>query len=104
MVLLVDLFGTLVPKWPSRSAFEVKSRMASYLEVEVSKFLRAWEPHLAGCMIGRITIEDSKRAATRELCCHDIADTQVRELDEMWISFVRGLVQPRDDAIATLRW
>lgn len=102
--LIVDLFGTLVPKWPSRLSTQTLRQMAASLGVDEVTFADAWQLRTCDWELGRITLEKSLSDVLAALGW-PAETSKVNEPKGMWMDLVRKCIRPRnDDVLDTLRW
>lgn len=93
--VIFDLFGTLVPKWPSALACEVRRGLCDTLQVDSEAFLRAFRRTDLAREIGRVTFEQGLQRAA-EAC--NAADLQrIERATKHWLRFVRERVALREE-------
>ena len=102
--LVVDLFGTLVPKWPSQLSAQTQRQMAEYLGVAETTFIEAWQSSAHGWQIGRKTPEESVSDVLAILGL-PAEISRKDNLCHMWRNLVQECIRPRSDGVLdTLRW
>lgn len=100
--VVFDLFGTLVPPWPSSATEELAKAMAEVLAVGAQDFARAWTADTDARMTG--ALDDSLRRVCEGLgVVLPTADPALAQIVERRIAMTRGhLLRPRADAEPTL--
>jgi len=101
--LIVDLFGTLVPKWPNALSVERKRRMAEAVSVEERVFRDAWGATWLDRELGRLSLEESIARALQQVAPSAAPDS-VSRLRDIWLGPVTDHLHTtrRREAIATL--
>jgi putative hydrolase of the HAD superfamily len=101
--LIVDLFGTLVPKWSEEISVARKRRMAETAGVEERVFRNAWGKTWLDRELGRVSLEQCI-ADVLDRVAAPVAPDTVARLRNVWLGPAREhlTTTPRPDAIATL--
>jgi putative hydrolase of the HAD superfamily len=99
--LVVDLFGTVVPKWSSALSDDARRRMAELAGIDEAIFREAWKTRRWDRELGRITAQESI-AEILEAWAPDASTGAVSHLIEVWNQHVSRQLQPRADVLSTL--
>jgi putative hydrolase of the HAD superfamily len=99
--LVVDLFGTLVPKWSTELSMAARRRMAGHVGVEERAFHDAWGVRWQDRELGRIGPEENLFEIVQQLAPAAGADA-VMTLLGIWTGFVREQLRPRPEALLAL--
>jgi putative hydrolase of the HAD superfamily len=101
--VIFDLFGTLVPNFPSGRFKESLEAMAQAVGIEPDVFRRLWIKDTA---LERFTGKLPTIAANVRRICDlagsTVTDKQVKEAVNLRHEFTRGVLDPRPDAVGTL--
>jgi putative hydrolase of the HAD superfamily len=100
--LVLDLFGTLVPKWSTDLSTRARARMADHLGVEADAFHEAWKVRWVDRELGRIGLEENVSEIVDHLAPGAREGSLVR-LVEIWVHHVREQLRPRADALALVQ-
>jgi putative hydrolase of the HAD superfamily len=102
--LLVDLFGTLVPKWSARRGIEAKHEMARAAGVPAPRFIEAWNSTWEDRELGRATVEDSLGRILTSFGYAPSAEV-IEQVLSPWRKLMRDHLVARGPEISdTLRW
>src|SRR5690349_2551072 len=101
--IIFDLFGTLVPPWPSSATPELARIMSETLAVKESDFLAAWSADFAGRMTGPIEESFMRVCVAMGVTVGPNHDAFQRANVARLETTRRHLAAPRADAVATLR-
>lgn len=96
--VVFDLFGTLVPKWDSRSSLETWTRIAGMLEVPAEEFGNQWAESFWDRELGRTTTRDTMVRIAKSLR-GGLAEDEIDQAHALWGELVRAQVQPRNAAV-----
>jgi putative hydrolase of the HAD superfamily len=101
--VLFDLFGTLVPPFPSSTRTDLRE-MAAVVGLDPEAFAREWRDEHASQkrMLG---VFDSIEAEVEWICTTlgvEVPMSLLTEAARRRTEFTRGTLRPRDDAVATL--
>ena len=101
--LIVDLFGTLVPKWPQALSTDRKRRMAKAIDVEEHLFRKAWAARWWDRELGRVSLEGCIADVLEEVAPSGSPET-MSALVDLWLEPVADhlAATPRPDAVAAL--
>lgn len=101
--IIFDLFGTLVPKWPSRLSRQSVDSIAAEIGAPSEPFRKAWSDTFLERELGR---HGSVGRSVRLICMnmgHDVADDVIAAAVLKRLDPLRQFMRPRADAVETLR-
>ncbi|MGD8717336.1 MAG: HAD-IA family hydrolase [Candidatus Zixiibacteriota bacterium] len=99
--VIFDLFGTLVEIFSMREYEALVDEMCEVLGVAPADFMARWDEKADARTRGEVTVRDSLFRLCRDLGV-DVTAEQVERAAAMRVDFVRRVLVPRDDAVATL--
>ena len=101
--VIFDLFGTLMDNFSRSEYFAVLAQMASILNVPLEEFTRAWRESFPE----RVNGGHPSLVASIERICHslgvEVTDEQVQRAARLRLDYTLRNLQPRKDAIETIR-
>lgn len=99
--VVFDLFGTLVPKWPSALAREMRRELCDILQLDYEAFIKAWRQTDFAREIGQVTFEHGILLAAE--ACTSVDRQRVDQAMTTWLKFVGTHVTPREHVLTTLK-
>ena len=99
--LVVDLFGTVVPKWSTELSTGARRRMANHIGAEEHAFHEAWRVRWLDRELGRIGLEENMSEVV-QCVAPGAGPGAVAALIEIWIGHVKEQLRPRPDALEVL--
>ena len=98
--VIFDLFGTLVPKWPSSTSRCAQERICTYWDVPKERFLVAWAEGASHREVGVTSVRESFAATAR--ACGITDPDAVDQAHAMWCDVTRAALVLRPGVAATL--
>jgi putative hydrolase of the HAD superfamily len=99
--VIFDLFGTLVEIFSMREYEVLVEEMCEVLGVAPADFMARWDEKADARTRGEVSVRDSLAALCHDLGV-DVTAEQIERAAEMRVDFVRSVLVPRNDAVATL--